>query len=425
MYEVGRIYQDIWTTPADLKNGEINVFNEYFFRDLSAYYMEWEVLKGGKVIRTGRVDNLNVAPQQTAKIKLDLGKTCQCTEWLLNVSYKLKNREGLLSAGHVVAKDQLTLNPYQAPSMELKNCEQSNIEMTAPQVQDNDWNYLIVSGDAFRVEINKHNGYLTKYEVNGRDMIKDGEALKPNFWRAPVDNDYGANLQRKYIAWKNPEIKLTSFKQRTENNQVIVESAYDMPGVSAKLNLVYVINNAGAVKVTQKLTADKNAKVSNMFRFGLQMPMPRSFETVEYYGRGPVENYIDRNHCADLGIYRQSVAEQFYPYIRPQENGTKTDIRWWKMLDQSGNGIKIAAPFSASALHYTIESLDEGWSKEQGHSQEVDEADLTNLCIDKVQAGLGCEDSWGRIARPEYLVPYADYEFTFILFPVCHSIGIE
>ena len=114
-------------------------------------------------------------------------------------------------------------------------------------------------------------------------------------------------------------------------------------------------------------------------------------------------------------------------YIRPQENGTKTDIRWWKMLDQSGNGIKIvaAAPFSASALHYTIESLDEGWSKEQGHSQEVDEADLTNLCIDKVQAGLGCEDSWGRIARPEYLVPYADYEFTFILFPVCHSIGIE
>ena len=132
--------------------------------------------------------------------------------------------------------------------------------MTAPQVQDNDWNYLIVSGDAFRVEINKHNGYLTKYEVNGRDMIKDGEALKPNFWRAPVDNDYGANLQRKYIAWKNPEIKLTSFKQRTENNQVIVESAYDMPGVSAKLNLVYVINNAGAVKVTQKLTATRMPK---------------------------------------------------------------------------------------------------------------------------------------------------------------------
>lgn len=427
MYEVGYYYQNIWTTPADIRNGEINVFNENFFRDLSAYYLEWEVLKGGKVVRSGRVDNLNVAPQQTAKLKLDLGKTCQCTEWLLNVSYKLKNREGLLPAGHVVAKDQLTLNPYKAPSMDLQNCELSNLEVITPAVQENDANYLIVTGDAFRAEFNKHSGYLTKYEVAGLDMIKDGSALTPNFWRAPTDNDFGAGLQRKYVAWKNPAIKLASFNQRTENKQVIVEAAYDMPEVSAKLNLTYVINNAGAIKVTQKLTADKNAKVSNMFRFGLQMPMPRSFETIEYYGRGPVENYIDRNHCTDLGIYRQSVSEQFYSYIRPQETGTKTDIRWWKMLNQAGNGIEViaAAPFSASALHYTIESLDEGWSKQQGHSPEVEEADLTNLCIDKVQTGLGCVNSWGAIARPEYQVPYGDYEFTFILKPVRHSIGVK
>lgn len=333
----------------------------------------------------------------------------------------------MLPAGHVVAKDQLTLNPYKAPSMDLQNCELSNLEVIAPAVQENDANYLIVTGDAFRAEFNKHSGYLTKYEVAGLDMIKDGSALTPNFWRAPTDNDFGAGLQRKYVAWKNPAIKLASFNQRTENKQVIVEAAYDMPEVSAKLNLTYVINNAGAIKVTQKLTADKNAKVSNMFRFGLQMPMPRSFETIEYYGRGPVENYIDRNHCTDLGIYRQSVSEQFYSYIRPQETGTKTDIRWWKMLNQAGNGIEViaAAPFSASALHYTIESLDEGWSKQQGHSPEVEESDLTNLCIDKVQTGLGCVNSWGAIARPEYQVPYGDYEFTFILKPVRHSIEIE
>lgn len=427
MYEVGRIYQDIWTTPGDFQNGEISIYNENFFRDLSAYYLEWEVLKGGKVIRTGRVDNLNVAPQQTSKLKLDLGKTCECDEWLLNVSYKLKNREGLLPAGHAVAKNQLTLIPSKASSMDLKNQTQSNIAVTAPAVQENDWNYLIVNGDAFRLEFNKHNGFLSKYEVNGQNIIKDGQALKPNFWRAPTDNDFGANLQRKYAAWKNPEMKLASFNQRTENDQLIVEAAYDMPSIPAKLNLTYVINNAGAIKVTQKLTADKDAKVSNMFRFGMQMPMPRSFETIEYYGRGPVENYIDRNYCTDLGIYRQSVAQQFYSYIRPQETGTKTDIRWWKMLNQAGNGIEIvaAAPFSASALHYTIESLDEGWSKQNGHSPEVEEADLTNLCIDKVQAGLGCEDSWGRIARPEYQVPYGDYEFTFILSPVQQSIELE
>lgn len=427
MYEVGRIYQDIWTTPADLANGEINVFNEYFFRDLSAYYLEWEVLKGGKVLRSGRIDQLNVAPQQTAKIKLDLGKTCQCTEWLLNVSYKLKNSEGLLSAGYTVAKEQLILNPYQATPMELKNKEQSNIAVSAPTVQENDRTYLIISGDVYHLEFNKHSGFLSKYEVNGENLVKEGEALKPNFWRAPTDNDFGANLQRKYVAWKNPEMKLTAFNQRTENSQVIVEAAYDMPSVSAKLNLTYVINNEGAIKVTQKMTADKDAEVSNLFRFGMQLPMPRDFETVEYYGRGPVENYIDRNHCTDLGIYRQSVSEQFYSYIRPQENGTKTDIRWWKTLNSAGSGIKVVSsnPFSASALHYTIESLDEGWSKQQGHSSEVEEADLTNLCIDKIQAGLGCENSWGRIARPEYQVPYGDYEFTFILTPVKHSIGLN
>lgn len=339
----------------------------------------------------------------------------------------MKEREGLLPAGHIVAKDQLTLNAYQAPAMDLKNTELSNVEVPAPVIQENDCNYLIVSGEAFRMEFNKHTGYLTKYEVNGLDMIKEGEALTPNFWRAPTDNDFGANLQRKYAVWKNPEIKLTSFSQHTENGQVIVDAAYKLPEASAELSLTYVINNSGAVKITQKMVADKNAKVANLFRFGMQMPMPRSFETVEYYGRGPVENYADRNHCTDLGIYRQSVSEQFYPYIRPQENGTKTDIRWWKMLDAAGNGIEAvaAAPFSASALHYTIESLDEGWSKRQGHSQEVEEADLTNFCIDKVQAGLGCEDSWGRIARPEYQVPYADYEFTFILTPVRHNIGIQ
>lgn len=425
-YEVRHFYQNIWTTPANLKNGEINIFNEYFFRDLSAYYLEWEMLKDGKSVRCGRIDNLNVQPQQTAKVKLNLGETDTEAEWLLNVSYKLKNNEDLLPAGYTVAKEQLTLNPYKAPSMQLGNCELSNTETVAPEVQDNDRHYLIIGNDAFRIEFNRSNGYLTKYQIKGLDMIKEGAILKPNFWRAPTDNDFGAHIHRKYVAWKNPEIRLKSLKQRTENKQVIVETAYEMPGVSAKLNLTYVINNEGAIKVTQKMTTDKKAKVSNMFRFGMQMQMPRSFETIEYYGRGPIENYIDRNHCTDLGIYRQNVTEQFYSYIRPQENGTKTDIRWWKMINKAGNGIEVvaASPFSASALHYTIESLDEGWSKQQGHSPEVEEADLTNLCIDKIQAGLGCVNSWGSIALPEYQVPYQDYEFTFILSPIQHCIDI-
>ncbi|MGL5272715.1 MAG: beta-galactosidase small subunit, partial [Phocaeicola sp.] len=165
----------------------------------------------------------------------------------------------------------------------------------------------------------------------------------------------------------------------------------------------------------------------NLFRFGMQVAMPKSFETVEYYGRGPIENYSDRNHTTDLAIYRQSVEEQFFPYIRPQENGTKTDVRWWKQLNVSGNGWHIVAdaPFSASALNYTIDSLDDGMHKGQSHSEEVKKADFTNLCIDKVQMGLGCVNSWGALPLSPYQLPYGDYEFTFILTPVKHQVGIK
>ena len=427
MYEVGHFYQNIWTTPADLSKGEVNVFNENFFRDLSAYYMEWQVLKDGKVIRTGRVDDLKVAPQETAKITLNIGKTCTCKEWLLNVSYKLKNREGLLPAGFTVAKNQLTLNDYKAPSMDLKNVETTNVATVVPQIIDNQYHYLIVKGNNFVAEFNKQNGYLSKYAVDGTEMLKEGAALTPNFWRAPTDNDMGAGLQNKYAAWKNPGLKLVSLNSKTENDQIVVNAEYDMKNVSAKLYLTYVINNEGAIKVTQKMTADKNATVSPMFRFGMQMQMPKCFETVEYYGRGPVENYSDRNHSTDLGIYRQSVNEQFYSYIRPQETGTKTDIRWWKQLNAGGNGLKVVgdAPFSASALHYTICSLDDGEQKDQRHSPEVQKADLTNLIIDKAQMGLGCVNSWGALPLPQYMLPYGDYEFTFILTPVKHQIEIE
>lgn len=311
--------------------------------------------------------------------------------------------------------------------MVLKNKEWSNIQTTPPTIQENDANFLIVEGNDFRLEFDRKSGFLIRYLVNGQDMILDGEALKPNFWRAPTDNDFGAGLQKKYAAWKNPKMKLIAFEQHSENGMVIIKATYDMPSVSAKLDLSYSINNIGAIKVSQKMTTQKQAKVSAMFRFGMQMPMPKSFEQIEYYGRGPVENYADRKGNANLAVYRQRVDEQFYSYIRPQETGTKSDIRWWKLLNSAGNGLKVVAaePFSASALHYTIHSLDDGAQKDQRHSLEVKKANLTNFCFDKLQTGLGCEDSWGRITRPEYQVPYKDYEFTFILSPIRHNIEID
>ncbi len=427
MYEVGYFYQNIWTTPGDIGKGEIKIYNENFFRDLSAYRMEWEVMKDGKPVRTGIVDELNVAPGQSVTMKLDLGNIDDCGEWLLNVKYIQKMSENLVPAGHVVAKNQIVLKEYELSDLAFSNIEKSNMKIVVPMANDENSNCLEIVGEAFNIQFDKKNGFMDSYTVNGVQMIKEGGQLTPNFWRAPTDNDYGAGLQNKYSVWKNPELKLLSMRHEQKDNMIVVCTEYEIRSVHAKLYLTYTINNEGAVKVNQRMAAAQDVAVPDMFRFGMQMVMPESFERISYYGRGPIENYIDRKHSTDLGIYNQTVTEQFYAYIRPQENGTKTDIRWWKLFNDEGKGLQFVAaePFSASALHYTIESLDDGVQKDQRHSNEVSPSDLTNFLIDKVQQGLACENSWGAIPRPEYRVPYANYEFTFIMTPVSDVVVME
>lgn len=420
--EVSYFYQNIWTTPADLSAGKVKIYNENFFRDLSDVNLDWVLLNNGIPVRDGRIDKIDVAPGKTTEITIPYGEIPDHGEWLLNVDYTLKNAEGLLPAGHAIAKEQLIIRNGKSCA-----CVKAPLspDMTVPvaNIDNHRANYLIVNGDDFSIEFNRQNGYMSRYEVKGTEMISDDGMLTPNFWRAPTDNDYGANLQRKYAAWRNPEIKLTSLDAEEKDGNAVVTADYDMPGVKAKLRLTYTIDGGGEVKVTEALTTENGADVPGMFRFGMQMQMPLSFSSIEYYGRGPVENYIDRNHSTRLGIYNQTVAEQFYPYIRPQETGTKTDIRYWKQLNNAGNGLEFKAenPFSASALNYSVASLDDGPWKQQSHSPEVEKADYTNICIDKIQMGLGCEDSWGRTARPEYLIPYGDYTFTFVMRPVFHQ----
>ena len=215
-------------------------------------------------------------------------------------------------------------------------------------------------------------------------------------------------------------MRLTSINASMEDGLAVVKSEYEIAAVSGRLTMAYRINNSGAIEVTESFKADPEAKVSNMFRFGVQLPMPKSFERIVYYGRGPIENYSDRKDSMPLGIYDQTVDEQFYPYIRPQENGTKSDIRWWRIVDASGRGLEVTAeePFSASALHYRIATLDEGPVKLQKHSGDLDEDPVTNLLIDKAQMGLGCVNSWGAVPIEDYMLPYGDYDFRFVLSPV-------
>ena len=426
MYEVGYFYQSIWVTPVDLPNGAINVYNENFFRNLDDYYLEWELQADGEIVRKGMVGKLNVAPQQTATVQLGytMDDICQDKELLLNIMFKLKKAESLLPAGHVVAKKQLTILPYKTPDLAISNMPNSNIKVCAPTVIENDVNYLIVEGEHFRLDFDKHDGYLCKYEINGRQLLNEGSKLTPNFWRAPTDNDLGAGLQKKYAAWKNTGIYLNELEQKVENDLVIVNSEYTMEAVKAKLYLTYTINNCGAVKITQKMTVDQSATVSDLFRFGMQVQICEELEQVSYYGRGPIENYSDRNNSTWLGKYRQTVSDQFYSYIRPQENGTRTDIRWWKLMDKGGNGLKLIAdaPCSVSALHYSIEVLDDGERKEQRHSEFLPCVDYINLCIDKVQMGVGGVNSWGALPLKDYRLPYQDYEFSFLLQPVTSAV---
>ena len=425
-HEVGYIYQNIWVKPVDLQKGEISIYNENFFRDLSDFYAEWQLLANGEVLQSGIINDLKVGPQQTVNQKLNytLDNICPCKEVLLNVAFKLKNTETLLPAGFAVAQQQLSVREYKAPENLLTEKKIAHDYTPAPVVEDNDSYYLIVKGENFHIDFERRNGYLSLYDVNGLSILDEGAQLTPNFWRAPTDNDMGAGLQKKYLAWKNPEIKLTSLEHATENGLVVVTAKYDMPTVSAKLTLTYRINKEGAIEVTQSMTTDKNAKVSNMFRFGMRAALNKNLSNIQYYGRGPIENYADRNNSTNIGKYAQTVDEQFYSYIRPQETGTKTDIRWWNQTNKGGNGIQLVGktPFSASALHYTMESLDDGLEKDQRHSELVPQTDCVNFCIDKVQMGLGCVNSWGALPLDKYMVPYQDYEFTFVIKPIQNAL---
>ena len=429
--EVSYFYQNIWVKPVDLKKGIVSVYNENFFRDLSNYYAEWELLVNGEATQSGIVTDLKVAPQQTVNLQLDytLDGICACKEVLLNVYFKQKKAETLLPAGFSVAKAQLAIQDYKAPKdlMVESNCkdkcQMAYDDTPSPKVKDNDTGYLIVLGERFQIDINRKSGFISLYDVNGQSILCKGSELRPNFWRAPTDNDLGVDLQIKYRVWKNPEMKLTSLEHKTEGEFIVVEAKYDMPEVSAKLALTYRINKYGAVEVSQQMTAGKGVEVPNMFRFGMRAELNKRLTNIQYYGRGPIENYSDRKTSTFIGKYNQTVEEQFFPYIRPQETGTKSDIRWWNQVNRAGNGVQFVAeaPFSISALNYSIESLDEGLEKTNRHSELIDPTDYVNLCIDKVQMGLGCVTSWRTLPLDQYMLPYQDYGFKFVIKPVQHQ----
>ena len=224
-------------------------------------------------------------------------------------------------------------------------------------------------------------------------------------------------------AWRNPQLNLTSFTEKEQGINRQVVATYDMPEVKAKLTLTYTLNVQGQLVVEQQLTVNKGAKAKPVLpRFGMTMVMPQDYQTIHYYGRGPIENYVDRHTSTFLGEYTQSVAEQFSPYIRPQETGNKTDIRWWSISNAASDGLTFTAPepLEMTALNYLTSDLDGGPVKEehQMHAGDLTPRPFTVLHIAQRQMGLGCIDSWGAWPLQKYQIPYADHSFSFVITPV-------
>ncbi len=423
--EVKYYYQSIWSSLKDAQAGVISVYNENFFSDLSNCSMEWQLVSNGEVVERGVVSTIDLAPQQTTDVELgyNIANASAGAELLLNLEYKLKRRDLMLEAGDVVAKEQLTLTPYTFETVEIANVAKSNIAVVEPQIKSNDKTYLIVKGEDFQIDFTRKSGFISRYEIGGEELMECGSDIRPNFWRAPTDNDLGANTQKKYRMWLNPTFKLNSLESSVENGLVHVVALYTIKESNATLKMSYTINNVGEIMLQQEMTADKSQEVPNMYRFGVKMQMPKRYDNIEFYGRGPIENYADRKNSAHVGHYRQSVEDQYYPYIRPQESGTKSDLRWWRVVTVSGSGLEFVsdAPFSASALDYTIESLDDGLEKDQRHSEQVAKSPFTNVSVDKIQMGLGCVNSWSAEPLADYLVPYDDYTFNLIIRPVVNK----
>ncbi len=430
-YEVQYYYQNIWTSiePNDEKIN-LTIQNENFFRSLDYVTLKWELLRNGAVVETGMVDNLNAAAQQSQKVTLAPTIAPDGAEYFLNVSYQLKKSEQLLEAGATIARQQFQLA---AGAMLL-----SDDACHGGTCQQGDCCKGIEPLPAVDIQFDKTTGFLCKYTVGGINYLNDGAQLKPNFWRAPTDNDYGAGMQHRFAIWKDPLLILKKTEDvKAEDGSRIFTALYIVMNKNkeqklGELVLQYTIDERGRIGVAQSFRHNSDLdklegreSIPPMFRFGMQMAMPAEFENVRYYGRGPIENYSDRKDSQFIGIYESTVTDQFYSYIRPQENGTHTDLRWFDLSMTTGYGVKNHTlrvtpgngSLSASALHYTVESLDEGPNKHNLHSPDIAPQPLTNLCIDFMQMGLGCVNSWGAWPREEYMLPYKDYEFVFTLTP--------
>lgn len=413
-FEMRKVYQNILTSWENKDTATIKVFNEFFFKDLSNVRLHWELVLDGVVDSKGTIETLEINPQESKNYVLPIsikGKTFQ--EAFVNVSYQLKDAEPFLPKDYEIATEQLHYKGHWKNDIKVSGANKMLV--------DKKENNITFKSDETKITFDKKTGFISEYTFENQTILKEGYQWRPNFWRAPNDNDFGAGLQRQLLLWKeamqNPILVSWNY-QETKDHTIVVKANYSLPQVSSELILQYEINSNGELSVQQQLNIDKTQEVPMLPRFGMEIVLPKAFNTLQYYGKGPHENYMDRNYSAPVGLYNQTVSEQYYPYIRPQETGNKTAIRW---LNLSNDKIELYVQsndlLSVTALHLLTEDLDDGLEKNQRNASDIKELDLTSLKIDYKQMGVGGIDSWQSWPMEKYRLLDKSYRYQFKLTP--------
>lgn len=405
MEEAKYVQQNVWTELTDSIRGVISVYNENFFTSLNNVYLEWQLLSDGEPVKSGIEYQLNVGPQQKESILLQNYDISSLRgELLLNVSYRLKMQEGLCPAGHEIARQQFVIHPWRAGD------EYTCYDNVKPSESIG---YYYLTTDEFAYQFNKATGWLNAISIRGEQIMLNDTEMKPCFWRAPNDNDYGANLQQMYSDWKDPQYELLSLT--ADQNSII--ASYNVKPAGAHLEMQYSLNLDGRLCVKEVLT---NVNTP-LFRVGMCVELPQRYEYVDYYGRGLTENYPDRQFSALIGLYHQTVSQMYYPYCRAQETGYHTDLRWLNVSEDSNVGLHFSSslPFMASALHYAINDLDDGPVKimHQSHGSTAAQTQATIVHVDGFMQGVGCVNSWGAMPLEKYMLHDSSYVFEFNIRP--------
>ncbi|MCH5177767.1 MAG: DUF4981 domain-containing protein [Prevotellaceae bacterium] len=438
-YEVQYYYQNIWTTLKDKASGTVEIYNENFFVPIKDVTLHYVIEAEGQKVSEGTVDveKLNIAPQtrRTVKIKAIADalkdKSLKGKELVCNISYVLNQDVRLLSKGEIIAHDQFVLTDYDWQA-NMTTATEGDVKAEVHTA------YVVVSANGTSYTFDSHSGNVAYIDVDGQPMLEEGYQLRPDFWRAPTDNDHGASLQRRMRIWHNPWMQLKSFTHEKQASNYVLTATYEVN--RATLTLTYTVSPDGKLTVDESLKmpekkaqeetaqADGNRRRGRHesddvapLRYGMELQMPQRFNQIDFYGKGPQENYIDRKDFATIGTYHQQVSEQYWSrYPRPQESGNKTQVRWWRVTDAQGKGLEFRSsdPMECSSLPYLTDDLSTGEDKAQHHSGDLVERPFTSVHIAQRQMGIGCVNSWGAWPRKEYQMPYADYQFRFVIIPV-------